>query len=161
MGIKAVIEISCMPPINYWKFSMSTLQIWVRKSGVLQNLFILCEHGTNAIFRGAKIKLANNRHAVNRYFFQVCWTSDGLSLYSSQAACEKAHPIQHREWLAKIRKVTCNVAGWRQSSVPLGQTYATSSQSCPETTMVNKYTSLSKNSEEPFEFSRTEVKESK
>ena len=40
---------------------MSTLQIWVRKSGVLQNLFILCEHGTNAIFRGAKIKIIINK----------------------------------------------------------------------------------------------------
>ena len=63
------IEISrtkAITPMHYPKFSMSTLQIWVLKSGVLKNVFIFCEHGTKANIGGAKI--ANYRHAVNRNF---------------------------------------------------------------------------------------------
>ena len=63
--------------MHYPKFSMATLQTWVIKSGVLKNVFILCEHGTKANIGGAK--MANNRHAVNSNFLQSYWTSDWLS----------------------------------------------------------------------------------
>jgi len=120
----------CLP-----KFSMSTPQIWVFKSSVLKNLFILCEHGAKANIGVAK--MANYRHAVKRNFLQSYWTSDGLSLYSSQPACEKTHPNQHRE-RAKIRKTTFSVAEWRQSTAPLGQTNDIRNQSNSEKTMVTK-----------------------
>ena len=55
----------------------------------VKKIFILCEHGTKANIGSAK--MANNRHAVNRNFLQNYWTSDGLSLYSSQPAFEKTH----------------------------------------------------------------------
>jgi hypothetical protein len=93
--------------MNVNHVSHVTLQIWVLKCGVLKYLVILCEHCTKAIIGGAK--MANNRYA-NMHFIQSYWTLDGLSLYSSQPACEKTHPNQHRERLAKIRKTTCNVA---------------------------------------------------
>jgi hypothetical protein len=40
------------------------LRIWVFKSGVLKQLFILSKHGTQANIRGTT--MANNRHAYNR-----------------------------------------------------------------------------------------------
>ena len=43
---------------------MFTLRIWVFKSGVIKNLFILSKHGTKANIRSTK--MANNRHAYNR-----------------------------------------------------------------------------------------------
>jgi hypothetical protein len=46
---------------HYSKFSMITLRIWVFKSGVLKNVFLLSEHGTKANIRSTK--MANNRHA--------------------------------------------------------------------------------------------------
>ena len=49
------------------------------------HLFILCEHGTKANIGGAK--MAYNWLAVNRNIFQRYWTSNGLSIYSSQLAC--------------------------------------------------------------------------
>ena len=58
------------------------LQVCVLKSSFLENAFILCEHGTTANIGGAK--MTNNRHAINRNFLQSYWTSDGISLYSSQ-----------------------------------------------------------------------------
>jgi hypothetical protein len=106
--VKYEIEIPCtwtMPPLHYPKFSMSTLLIWVLKSGVLKNAFILCEHGTKANIGDTK--------DVNRNFLQSYLTSVGLSLYSSQPDCEKTHQSQHRERLAKIRKTTCTVGAWR------------------------------------------------
>jgi hypothetical protein len=39
---------------------MFTLRIWVFKSGVLKNVFILSKHGTKANIRSTK--MANNRH---------------------------------------------------------------------------------------------------
>jgi hypothetical protein len=39
----------------------NTLRIWVSKSGVLKNVFILSKHGTKANIRSTK--MANNRHA--------------------------------------------------------------------------------------------------
>jgi len=150
-----IINVWTMSPMHYPKFSMSTLQIWVIKSGVLKNSFILCEHGTKSNIRGAK--MANNRHAVNRNFLHSYWTSDGLSLYSSQPACEKTHQTQHREMLAKIQKTTCNA--WRKGTASLGQMDANRYQPCSENTMVTKWTSVNKNSGKPFEISRTEVKE--
>ena len=86
--------------------------------------------------------MANNRHAVNRNVLQSYWTSDALSLYSSQPACVKTQQNQHRERLAKIRKP--HVTLQRE-----------------EKTIVTKQTSISKNSQEPFALNRTEVKESK
>ena len=62
-----------MPPIHYSKFSMTTLQIWVFKSGVLKNVFILCEHGTTANI--GCTKMANNRHVVNANFLQSYWAN--------------------------------------------------------------------------------------
>jgi hypothetical protein len=67
-----------MPLTHYSKFSMFKLQIWVFKSGVLKNLFILSKHGAKANIRSAK--MANNRHAYNRDVLQSYWTSDGLPL---------------------------------------------------------------------------------
>ena len=110
-----IINVWTMSPMHYSKFSISTLQIWVIKSGVLKNSFILCEHGTKSNIRGAK--MTNNRHAVNRNFLQSYWTS----LYSSQLACEKTHPTQHREMLAKIQRTTFNVTVWRKGTASLGQ----------------------------------------
>jgi hypothetical protein len=40
-----------MPLTHYSKFSMFTLRIWVFKSGVLKNAFILSKHGTKANIR--------------------------------------------------------------------------------------------------------------
>jgi hypothetical protein len=47
------------------KFSMSTLKIWVLKSGNLKIVLHLYEHGTKANIGGAK--MANNRHTVNSF----------------------------------------------------------------------------------------------
>jgi hypothetical protein len=62
-----------MPLTHYSKFSMFTLRIWVFKSGVLKNIFILSKHGTKANIWSAK--MANNRHAYNRDVLQSYWTS--------------------------------------------------------------------------------------
>ena len=69
-------------------------------------------------------KMEYIRPAVNINVLQIYLTSDVLTIYSSQPACEKTHPNQHRERLAKIRKTTCNVAVWRQGTASLGQTDA-------------------------------------
>ena len=82
--------------------------------------------------------MTNNRHAVSRNFLQSYWTSDGLSSYSSQPACEKTHLNQHRERLVKIQKTTCNVAACRQGTASLGQTDGIRNQPCSEKTMVTK-----------------------
>ena len=79
---------------------MFTLRIWVFKSGVLKNLFILSKHGTKANFRSTK--MANNRHAYNRDVLQSYWTSDGLPLYCCQPTGEKTHTNQQCERHAKI-----------------------------------------------------------
>jgi hypothetical protein len=74
---------TCTMPLTYYsKFSMFTLRIWVFKSGVFKNLFILSKHGMKANIRSTK--MANNRHAYNRDVIQSNWTSDGLPLYCSQ-----------------------------------------------------------------------------
>jgi hypothetical protein len=68
MTVKYDIELACtwaMPSILYPKFSMSTLKIWLLKSGILKIVFHLCEHGTKANIGGAK--MANNRHTVNSF----------------------------------------------------------------------------------------------
>jgi hypothetical protein len=78
---------------SYWyvqqlfdsKFSMFTLRIWVFKSGVFKNLFILSKHVTKANIRSTK--MANNQHAYNRDVIQSYWRSDGLPLYCSQPSC--------------------------------------------------------------------------
>ena len=62
-----------MPLTHYSKFSMFTLRIWVFKSGVLTNLFILSKHCMKANIRSTK--MANNRHAYNRDVLQSYWTS--------------------------------------------------------------------------------------
>jgi len=152
----STMEISCtwtIPSMHYPIFSMCTLQICVLKSGVLKKLFILCEHGTNVNIGG--VKMANNRHAVNRNFLQSYWTS----LYNSHPACEETDPNCER--LFKIQKITCNVVAWKQGTASLGRTDAIRNQPYFEKTMVTKSTSVNKNSEEQFEISRTEVKESK
>ena len=66
---------------------MFTLRIWVFKSGVLKNVFILSKHGTKANIRSTK--MANNRHANTRDVLQRYRTSDGLPLYCSQPTGEK------------------------------------------------------------------------
>jgi hypothetical protein len=53
---------------HYSNFSMFTLRIWVFKSGVLKNAFILSKHGTKANIRSTK--MANNRHAYNKDVLQ-------------------------------------------------------------------------------------------
>ena len=66
--VKYDIELLCtwaMPSILYPQFSMSTLKIWVLKSGILKIVFHLCEHGTKANTGGAK--MANNGHTVNSF----------------------------------------------------------------------------------------------
>ena len=73
---------------------MFTLRIWVFKSGILTNLFILSKHGTKANI--GSTKMANNRHAYNRDVLQSYWTSDGLPLYCSQPTGEKTHTNQSR-----------------------------------------------------------------
>ena len=78
-----------MPLTHYSKFSMFKLQIWVFKSGVLKNLFILSKHGAKANIRSAK--MANNRLGYNRDVLQSYWTSDGLPLYCSRPTGEKTH----------------------------------------------------------------------
>ena len=78
-----------MPLTHYSKFSMFTLRIWVFKSGVLTNLFILSKHGTKANIRSTK--MANNRHAYNRDVLQSYWTSDGLPLYSVVSRLVRKH----------------------------------------------------------------------
>jgi hypothetical protein len=60
------------PLTHYSKFSMFTLRIWVFKSGVLKNLFILSKHGTKTNIRSTK--MANNRHAYNTDVLQSYWT---------------------------------------------------------------------------------------
>ena len=69
-------------------------------------------------------KMAYIRPGVNINVLQIYLTSDVLSLCSSQPACEKTHPNQHRERIAKIRKTTCNVEVWRQGTASLDQTDA-------------------------------------
>ena len=78
-----------MPLAHYSKFSMFPLRIWVFKSGVLKNVFILSKHGTKANIRSTK--MANNRHAYNRDFLQSYWTSDGLPLYSIVSRLVRKH----------------------------------------------------------------------
>jgi hypothetical protein len=79
-----------MPLTHYSKFSMITLRIWLFKSGVLKNVFILSKYGTQANIRSTK--MANNRHAYNRDVLQSYWTSDGLPLYCGQPTGEKTQP---------------------------------------------------------------------
>ena len=69
-----------------------TPRIWVSKSGVLKNVFILSKHGTKANIRSTK--MANNRHAYNRDVLQSYWTSDGIPLFCSQPTGEKTHTNQ-------------------------------------------------------------------
>ena len=88
-----------MPLTHYSKFSMFMLRIWVFKSGVLKNLFILSKHGTKANIRSTK--MTNNRHAYNRDVLQSYWTSDELPLYCSQPTGEKIHTNQQCERLPK------------------------------------------------------------
>jgi hypothetical protein len=88
-----------MPLTHYSKFSMFTLRIWVFKSGVLKQLFILSKHDTKANIRSTK--MTNIRHAYNRDALQSYWTSDGLPLYCSQQTGEKTHTNQQCERLAK------------------------------------------------------------
>jgi hypothetical protein len=116
-----------MPLTLYSKFSMFTLRIWVFKSGVLKNLFILSKHGTKANIRSTK--MTNNRHAYNRDVLQSYWTSDGLPLYCSQPTGEKTHTNQQCERLAKIRQTTGNIWSWRRGIAALGWTDAISNQS--------------------------------
>jgi hypothetical protein len=104
-----------MPLTHYSKFCMFTLRIWVFKSGVLKNLFILSKHGTKANIRSTK--MANNWHAYNRDVLQSYWTSDGLPLYCSQLTGEQTHTNQQCERLAKIRQTTGNIWSWRQRLV--------------------------------------------
>jgi hypothetical protein len=80
---------------------MFTLRIWVFKSDVLKNVFILSKHGTKANIRSTK--MANNRHAYDRDVLQSYWTSDGLPLYCSQPTGEKTHTNQHCERLTDKR----------------------------------------------------------
>jgi hypothetical protein len=54
-------------------------------------------------------KMANNRHAYNRYVLQSYWTSYGLPLCYSQPTCEKTHTNQQSERLTKIRQSTGNI----------------------------------------------------
>ena len=69
-------------------------------------------------------QMAYIRPAVNINVLQIYLMSDVLSVYSSQPACEKTHPNQHRERIAKIRKTTCSVSVWRQGTASLRQTDA-------------------------------------
>jgi hypothetical protein len=101
-----------MPLTHYSKFSMITLRIWVFKSGVLKNLFILSKHGMKANIRSTK--MANNRHAYNRDVLQSYWMSDGLPLHCSQPTGEKTHTNQQCEKLATIRQTTGNIWSWRR-----------------------------------------------
>jgi hypothetical protein len=71
--------------------------LFVFKSGVLRNVFILSKHGTEANIRSTK--MTNNRHAYNRDVLQSYWTSDGLPLYCSQPTGEKTHTNQQCERL--------------------------------------------------------------
>ena len=83
-----------MPLTHYSKFSMFTLRIWVFKSGVLTNVFILSKHDTKANIRSTK--MANNRHVLQNY-----WTSDGLPLYCSQPIGEKTHKTNNVKDLSR------------------------------------------------------------
>ena len=96
-----------MPLMHYQEFSMITLRIWVFKSGVLKNVFILSKHGARANIRNTK--MANNRHAYNRDVLQSYWKSDGLPLYYSQPTGEKTHTNQQCVRLAKIQQTTGNI----------------------------------------------------
>ena len=78
-----------MPVTHYSKFSMITLRIWVFKSGVLKNVFILSKHSTKANIRSTK--MANNRHVYNRDVLQSYWTSDGLPLYTVVSRLVRKH----------------------------------------------------------------------
>ena len=78
-----------MPVTHYSTFSVITLRIWVFKSGVLKNVFILSKHGTKANIRS--IKMANNRHVYNRDVLQSYWTSDGLPLYTVVSRLVRKH----------------------------------------------------------------------
>ena len=92
-----------MPLTNYSKFTMFTLWIWVFKSGVLRNLFILSKHGTKANIRSTK--MANNRHEYNRDVLQSYWTSEWLPLYCSQPTGEKK---THKSTMWKICQDTAD-----------------------------------------------------
>jgi hypothetical protein len=87
--------------------SISQLRIWVFKSGVLKNVFILSKHGTKANIRG--IKMANNRHAYNRDVLQSYWTSDGLPLYCSQPTGEKTHTAMSLNFNHVVLNTMANV----------------------------------------------------
>ena len=58
-----------MPLTHYSKFSMITLRIWVFKSDVLKNVFILSKHGTKANIRSTK--MANNRQHTTGMSFKA------------------------------------------------------------------------------------------
>ena len=111
-----------MPLTHYSKFSMFTLRIWVFKSGVLKNVFILSKHGTKANIRSTK--MANNRHAYNRDVLQSYWTSDGLPRYCSRPTGEKTHTNQQCERLAKIRQTMGNI--WSLQRLVRRMPFATS-----------------------------------
>ena len=91
-----------MPLTHYSKFSMFRLRIWVFKTGVLINLFILIKHGTKANIRNTT--MANNRHAYNRDVLQSYWTSDGLPLFRSQRLVRKHTQTNNVKDLPRSRR---------------------------------------------------------
>jgi hypothetical protein len=81
---------------------MFTLQIWVFKSCVFKNVFILSKHCTKVNIRSTKME--NNRHAYNRDVLQSYWTSDGLPLYCSRPTGEKTRTSAN--WWENTHKPT-------------------------------------------------------
>ena len=122
----------------------------------VKKIFFICEHGTKANIGSPK--MANNRHAVSRNFLQSYWTSDGL-LCSSQPAFEKTHQTNTVNELPRSgrSRVTSQLEDRALYRLVRWMPFATSPllkrQWLPNS-------GLSARTEEPFEISRTEVKES-
>ena len=55
-----------MPLTHYSKFSMFTLRIWVFKSDVLKNVFILSKHGTKANIKAIGRQMGYHYNVVSR-----------------------------------------------------------------------------------------------
>ena len=84
-----------MPLTHYSKFSMFTLRIWVFKSGVLKNVFILSKHGTKANIR--RTKMSNNRHAYNRDVLQIRVITKLPNSEQSYKGKDKTHNYINRQ----------------------------------------------------------------
>jgi hypothetical protein len=76
-----------MPLTHYSKFSMFTLQIWVFKSGVLKNVFILSKHGTKANIRSTKMAWSSMSVCQQWTFNDSLWLKSRWFQTVSNCSC--------------------------------------------------------------------------